>query len=161
MQVEQVMSKNVHHCCSEDSLDKVAQLMWDNDCGCLPVCRDDESGEIIGMVTDRDIAMCAMFQGKSLNQLNAADAMARDVQTCLPTQSIAEVESMMSMGRIRRLPVVNKDSCLVGMISLADLAHEAANSSGTSRKQITGEEITETLAAICSPCTQEAAQATA
>ena len=70
MQVEQVMTHAVHTCQPVDSLRRAAQLMWQNDFGSIPVCVDDGEARVIGMITDRDICMCALFHGKCLSDLN-------------------------------------------------------------------------------------------
>jgi CBS domain-containing protein len=151
MRVEQVMTKQVQCCRPEDTLEQAARSMWDNDCGCLPVCSGDGVSKIAGMITDRDIAMCALFQGRPLHELAVADAMARDVQTCHPGDILADAEKLMREGRIRRLPVVDDDQSLVGMISLVDLAQEAARERSARVKEITDVEVNDTFAEICAP----------
>jgi CBS domain-containing protein len=151
MRVEQVMTKPVQCCRPGDTLEQAARLMWDNDCGCLPVCEGNGVSKIVGMITDRDITMCALFQGKSLCELGVADAMAREVRTCHPDDALADAEQIMRDGQIRRLPVVDDDQCVVGMISLADLSQEAARERTARTKEITEGEVNDTLAEICAP----------
>ncbi|MGY6275465.1 CBS domain-containing protein [Methylomonas sp. MgM2] len=145
------MSKQTHCCQPGQSLEQTAQMMWDQDCGCLPVCGGDGAHKIVGMITDRDIAMCALFEGKPLRDICVSQAMAREVLTCNPNDSLAEAEKKMRDAKIRRLPVVDENECVVGMISLADLAQEAARESMASVKNITEMEVGNTLAAICTP----------
>lgn len=154
MRVDQIMTKQVQCCQPGDSLQHTAQLMWDHDCGCLPVYGGDGSKKIMGMITDRDIAMCALFQGKPLGELCVRDAMAREVRTCHPNDTLANAEKIMRESKIRRLPVVDKQECIVGMISLADLAQEAARERMASMKEITDNEVGDTLATICTPITR-------
>lgn len=151
MRVEQLMSKQVVSCSAEDSLARAAQLMWENDCGCLPVCAGDGANIVKGVITDRDICMSALFQGQPLSALHVADAMSRQAQVCGPSDSPAEVERMMREARIRRLPVVNAQGSLLGIITLADLAREAERESSLPSRAITGNEIGMTLASICQP----------
>ncbi|MFO7324197.1 MAG: CBS domain-containing protein [Pseudomonadota bacterium] len=157
MQVEHLMSKQVVCCSPEDSLSRAAQLMWDHDCGCLPVCTGNGASRVSGVITDRDICMSALFQGRPLAELKVADAMSRQVYTCRPTDSLADVERIMSEARIRRLPVVDAEGSLVGMITLADLAREAERESTYPRRAISGQEIGLTLASICQPATRRQA----
>jgi CBS-domain-containing membrane protein len=157
MQVEHLMSKQVVCCSPEDSLSRAAQLMWDHDCGCLPVCTGNGASRVSGVITDRDICMSALFQGRALAELKVADAMSRQVYTCRPTDSLADVERIMSEARIRRLPVVDAEGSLVGMITLADLAREAERESTYPRRAISGQEIGLTLASICQPATRRQA----
>lgn len=150
VQVEELMSKQVQCCDPEDSLERAAQLMWDHDCGCLPVCRPTNgASHAIGMITDRDICMCALFQHKRLSDLKVSDAMARQLLACQPTDSVEQAESLMRSKKVRRLPVLDGEGQLRGLISLADLARRAAT-----RQSLSESEIGETLAAICTPAQQ-------
>jgi CBS-domain-containing membrane protein len=95
--------------------------------------------------------MSALFQGKSLGQLRVSDAMSKQVEVCRPADSLASAEKTMRRARIRRLPVVEKSGALVGMISLADLAQEAARERTAAKHEITEDEVADTLAVICEP----------
>jgi len=151
MRVEQLMTKQVKSCGREDTLDRAAQLMWDNDCGCLPVCAGDDVNRVVGVITDRDICMSALFRGQPLKDLHVADAMARNLLACRPGDSLADVETTLRHARIRRLPVVDEQGALIGMIALADLAREAARERSAAKQEITETEVGDTLAAICQP----------
>jgi len=151
MRVQDLMTQKVHSCRADDSLETAAQMMWEHDCGCIPVCTRGNNGtsKMIGVITDRDICMHALFQGKALRDLHVSDAMAKDVRVCHPGDSFAQAEKTMQDGRIRRLPVIDEKGALVGMISLADLAQLAARERTRPRKDITETEIGDTLATIC------------
>jgi CBS domain-containing protein len=95
--------------------------------------------------------MCALFKNKPLQELRVSDAMAKKVQTCRPSDSLADAEKTMREARIRRLPVIGDEDALVGMISLADLAQEAARERAATSQAITETEVGDTLAAICEP----------
>ena len=73
MKVEQLMSRDVKTCQATEMLNRAAQLMWENDCGCVPVV--DEDGRAVGMITDRDVCMAAYTQGRLLDALPVASAM--------------------------------------------------------------------------------------
>ncbi len=148
MRVQELMSTQVKACAPEDSLERAAQLMWENDCGALPVSAGDAAGRIAGMITDRDIAMSALFRHKALGELKVRDAMAKSVETCRTSDPVAQAEKIMREARIRRLPVLDGSGSLVGMISLADLAREAYRERMRERKDITETEVGNTLAAI-------------
>jgi CBS domain-containing protein len=151
MRVQDLMTREVHSCRADDSLETAAQLMWDHDCGCIPVCLGDQNGagKMIGVITDRDICMHALFRGMALRDLYVRDAMAKDVRVCHPGDSFTQAEKTMQEARIRRLPVIDDKGTLVGMICLADLAKLAARERTNSRKDITETEIGDTLATIC------------
>jgi CBS domain-containing protein len=154
MRVDKLMTKQVKCCGPDDTLDRAAQLMWDNDCGCLPVCAVNGANRVIGVVTDRDICMSALFQGKALHELRVSNAMSRVLEACRPSDSLADAEKTMSEARIRRLPVVDDKGSLVGMITLADLAREAARERAVGKSDVTEEAVGDTLAAICRPVQQ-------
>ena len=151
MRVEQLMARPVQSCRAEDTLARAAQLMWDHDCGSLPVCGGNGVTRVVGVITDRDICMCALFQNKPLQELRVSEAMAKQVQVCRPSDTLADAEKAMRETRIRRLPVIDEQDALVGMISLADLAQEAARERAATSQEITETEVGDTLAAICAP----------
>ena len=151
MRITRLMTTKVESCRPDESLSQAAERMWTHDCGCLPVLDPDGTGRVIGMVTDRDICMSAMFQGRPLHDLCVADAMSKDVRTCRPTDSVHVAERIMQESQIRRLPVVDDDGCLIGLLTLADLAREAAREQSSPKKDLTGDEIGMTLASISVP----------
>ena len=119
MKVEQLMSRDVKTCQATEMLNRAAQLMWENDCGCVPVV--DEDGRAVGMITDRDVCMAAYTQGRPLDALPVASAMARDLRSCHATDTIVEAESIMRAAQVRRLPVVDPEGTLLGIVSRRDL----------------------------------------
>jgi CBS domain-containing protein len=151
VRVQDLMTKEVHSCRPEDSLEKAAQLMWDHDCGCIPVCTGGNNGasSTIGIVTDRDICMNALFRGKPLRELSVGNAMAKEVRVDHANDTLAVAERTMRDAQIRRLPVVDDTGALLGMISLADLAREAARERSSHHRKVTETEVGDTLAAIC------------
>ena len=146
MRVEQLMSKTVHTCSTGDNLSRAAQLMWEHDCGCVPVVDTDQ--HVIGIITDRDVAMAAYLQGRPLSESCVGDAMTREIHACRPSDNITAAEEQMRMFQVRRLPVTEMTGRLVGLISLKDLALEAANEHGLRRHEIPRDKIADTLADI-------------
>lgn len=149
MLVENLMTRKSQSCQPGNSLASVAQLMWEHDCGCIPVCSDNGARRVIGVITDRDICMDALFQGKALQELRVSEAMSKSLTTCRPSDSLAQAERIMREARVRRLPVVNGDGALLGMVSLADLAREAVREHALPRKEVTETDVGNTLASIC------------
>jgi CBS domain-containing protein len=147
MRIEQLMSRNVQFCAADDTLEQAARAMWDNDCGCVPVCSTNGSPHVVGMITDRDICMSALFGAKPLNELRVADAMSREVYVCRPSDSPTAVERLMRERQIRRIPVADESGRLLGIVSLADLARTGRRPT----TDISETEVGETLAAICEP----------
>jgi len=166
MRIEQLMTKVTRTCRAGHGLSEAAQMMWDEDCGCLPVTADDGSQRVVGMITDRDICMAACFTGRALNDIQVADAMTRDVCACNPGDDIAEARSIMREAALRRLPVVDGSGRVIGLLSLADFAREAIRERGVTNRNVTVGEVCLTLATICEPhqgagLTHEAAAARA
>ncbi len=151
MRVENLMAKQVHSCRPEDTLEQAARLMWSFDCGSLPVCGGAGADRPAGMITDRDISMCALFQHKPLSDLRVSEAMSKQVLTCRADDPVEHAEQVMRDGQVRRLPVLNDEGALVGVISLADIAREAARERAQPSKDVTELEVGDTLAAICVP----------
>lgn len=146
MRVERVMSKPAITCGKRETLNTAARLMWEHDCGAVPVVEHD--GTVAGMITDRDICMAAYTQGKPLKAIPVSHVMADHVVSCHPGQSIAEAERLMAEKGIRRLPVVDSGGRPVGLLSINDVArHAAASRRGDHAQQ----EVAKTLAAICEP----------
>jgi CBS-domain-containing membrane protein len=107
---------------------------------------------VIGMLTDRDVCMATYTQGRGpQHNIPVRDAMAREVFACLPDDNHAEVEDIMRKRRVRRLPVVDLDGRLVGLISLNDLARESARQQTRVQKDLTPADVSAMLAAICQP----------
>lgn len=146
MNVQEIMSKPAVTCHPSDSLNTAAQLMWEHDCGAVPVVNDD--GAVIGMITDRDVCMAAYTRGTSLQAIPVANAMATSVFSIHGQDSIEAAERMMSDKQVRRLPVVDGDNRPVGVLSLNDIARYAAS---TRKKNGLDREVTQTLAAISKP----------
>lgn len=157
MLVEQLMTRQAVSCRPEDSLSHAAQLMWEHDCGCLPVCTGNGISKVAGVITDRDICMSALFQNRPLQDLRVSDAMSTQAHVSRPSDPLSAVERTMSEAKIRRLPVVDEQGSLVGMVTLADLAREAEREQASGSRDISGEEIGVTLASICQPTRQQIA----
>jgi CBS domain-containing protein len=124
--VGQLMSRQIRTCRPEDSLNVAAQIMWEEDCGCVPVVQEDDraSPRLVGIVTDRDVCMAAYVQGKSLASIPVTSVMQRDLATCVETDPVGVALSVLRIRQVHRLPVVQGDSELVGVLSLADIARE-------------------------------------
>lgn len=145
MKVEQLMKRPVRTCQSEDSLDWVAEVMWEADCGCLPVVDGEE--RLVAVVTDRDICMAAHFQGGPLYALKVRGAMSKQVFACHPQDAIADAENIMRSNQIRRLPVVDEENRVVGILSLNDLALEA--SASAKKREVTLTDVGRILQDVC------------
>jgi len=147
MRAQDLMTSPAVTCHVNDPLYVAAQKMWDHDCGALVVVNDE--GRVTGMITDRDICMAAYTQARRLDELLVNGAMAKHVITVGPNRPVSEVEQLMATHRIRRIPVVDDNETLQGLISLNDLAIEAAQPD--TRMKHAAAKIAHTLAAVCRP----------
>jgi CBS domain-containing protein len=120
MKVAEMMTREVRTCLPTDSMNYAAQIMWENNCGCVPVV--DDQGRAVAMITDRDICMAAYTQGRSLAELTVASAASSGVVTIRAEDTLHRAEQLMHDAQVRRLPVVDSDRRVVGLLSLADLA---------------------------------------
>jgi CBS domain-containing protein len=116
--VRSVMTADVRICGPDDSLAQAAQLMWNGDCGAIPVIVD---GQLLGVITDRDVCMATFTQGQAPSKLQVKAAMSKVMFSCAPDDSLESALSTMAAQRVRRLPVVSADAKLVGIISIADI----------------------------------------
>jgi CBS domain-containing protein len=149
VKISEIMTRDVHTCTPSDTLATAAQIMWENDCGAVPVV--DRDGKLVGIITDRDLAMAAQLQGVALRESSVASAMARDLKTCSPTDTPATVQSLMQQHKIRRVPVVDAERRLVGMVSLGDLAYVMSSQQTLGGDGMTWTAIAHTLAAVSAP----------
>jgi CBS domain-containing protein len=117
--VGDAMTKDVEIVSPDQSVQDVARLMEEADVGALPVGENDR---LVGMITDRDIALRAVGKGKSPGETRVRDVMSRDVKYVYDDEHLDDVVRNMSEQQIRRLPVMNRDKRLVGIISLGDLS---------------------------------------
>ncbi|MES1184012.1 MAG: CBS domain-containing protein [Myxococcales bacterium] len=147
--VHDAMRTRVYVCAPEDTLARAAQLMWEKDLGCLPVCGPGRKA--IAMLTDRDISMAAFMQWKHLAEANVESAMSRGLSTCSPDDELGQAEKIMRANQVRRLPVVDAEGVLVGLLSLGDVARYVRQRSPSSLGSVAQQRLAETLAAICEP----------
>ncbi len=123
--------------------------MWSNDCGSLPVV--NERGEVVAMLTDRDICMHAWSQGRALHELNVRGAMSSKLVVCRAADAISRAEALMQTHQVRRLPVVDAHGHPIGVFSLSDLSREALLTRDAARPDVAHDEVVRTLAAVSLP----------
>ena len=121
MQLKDVMTTKVQLTDPSAKLKEAAISMRDGDFGLLPVGANDR---LVGTITDRDIAVRAVAEGKDPNTTTVGDVMSEGIHYCFEDQEVEEAARLMSEAQVRRLPVLNRDKRLVGIVALADLATE-------------------------------------
>ena len=132
MKANDIMTADPCTCSPNDSLQDVAKSMRDHDCGAVPVV---DGGRIIGIVTDRDLAVRALASGKSPDT-KVGDFITRAPRCCSTEDDLREVEQIMTELQVRRVPVVDAAGCCVGMVSQADLARAASDGQRVSEREV-------------------------
>ncbi len=149
MKVRELMTKNVASCKPEDDLSVAAKLMWDTDCGGVPVVGVD--GKVKGMITDRDICMACFTRNQAPAAVLVRDAMSKNLYSCRPDSALAEAEKIMRINQVRRVPVVDAQGKLAGVLSLADIARAAERGGANGSDDLAAEEIVAILGGISQP----------
>src|SRR5574342_765575 len=120
MQVKQIMASDAATSRPDANLAAVAKLMWDRDCGFVPII--DAAGKVAGVITDRDICIASATRRLLPEQITAAQAMRRPpIQTAQPDDTIEKARATMKQSQVRRLPVVAVDGSLKGILSMNDI----------------------------------------
>jgi len=138
MQVKDVMTLQVECVSPDDTLQQAARRMRDLDVGSMPVCGDNS--RLAGMLTDRDITIRAVAEGKDPSNTKVQDVMTPDIHYCFEDQDVAEAAKQMKDRQVRRLVVLNRDKRMVGIVSLGDLAVKPGSEAAASK---TLEEVSE------------------
>jgi len=120
MLVKEIMTPDADSVGPGQSLKEAARKMRDNNIGSLPVW---EKGELLGMITDRDICCRAVAEGRDVVRTTVREIMSRNVTSCFSDDDIADAAQLMERKRIRRLAVLNRDCTMAGFLSVEDLAH--------------------------------------
>jgi CBS domain-containing protein len=122
MNVKELMTPNPACCTRDTSLQEVARLMVQCDCGEIPVVERDDERRPVGVVTDRDIVCRAVAEGRDPAAMKAGDVMTSPAVCAKETDDVDAVERMMATHQIRRVPVVNQRGDVCGIVSIADIA---------------------------------------
>jgi CBS domain-containing protein len=145
MTVKDLQTSDVKSCGRDTDLATVAKMMWDGDCGAVPVVNEDR--KVIGMITDRDICIAAATRAKTPAELHARDVITGNgVHAVRPDDDVRVALRTMRKHRVRRLPVVDQQQRLSGILSINDLA---INTSSNVPGSVPAQEFLETLQAIC------------
>src|SRR3974377_1711604 len=123
MKIKQMMHKGVEWVLAETPVTTVAKKLLQHNGGALPVGENDR---LIGMVTDRDIAVRAVAKGKDITKLTARDIMTKGVIWCRDSENADDAARIMETKHVRRLPVIDENKRMVGMLSLGDISHAAS-----------------------------------
>lgn len=147
MKVRDVMTRNEFRCGPGTDLAAVAMIMWDNDCGTVPVV--DGEGKAIGMITDRDICMAVATQHRPASEIPVSKVFSGKLYTCGPGDSITVALKIMEREKVRRLPVIGATGALEGILSINDIVRHVEAKKGRKTQGPSCEEVIQALKAIC------------
>ena len=126
MKVQELMTPSPMTCRPADSLHEAASRIWNEDCGSLPVV--DGRNRLVGMITDRDIAMAGYLRNRRLAEMQVADTMSHTITTCSSDNDVETALERMQSTRVRRLPVCDDEGTLLGILAVGDIVRAAKTS---------------------------------
>ena len=124
MRARELMTAEPVCCTPDQTVREAAQLMGQHDCGCIPVVEDTETNRLVGVITDRDITCRCTAKGMGPDT-EITRVMSRDPKCCGPDDDVGTIEKIMAGAQVRRVPVVDRDGCCLGIVAQADLARNA------------------------------------
>ena len=146
MKVQDIMTSEVQCCGPDTNLAAAAKMMWDSDCGALPVLNVE--GKVLGMITDRDICMAAATKNRPPSQITVWETITPRAFTCRPTEDVHVALDLMKRKQVRRLPVVDEDGILQGMVSVNDIILQAGAAQWKKAPELSIEDLMSTLKGI-------------
>jgi CBS domain-containing protein len=145
MKVKDLMTTDVKHCSPGTNLAEAAKIMWEGDCGAVPVT--DEHDHVIGVITDRDICIAAATRPRTEGEIPVRDVISATAYTCTPSDDVRVALETMKARKVRRLPVVEPGGRLVGIVSIHDIAAQSRSRSG----EVSPDSVLDAFVAITAP----------
>jgi CBS domain-containing protein len=146
MKVQDIMTRDVQCCGPDINLAAAAKMMWDSDCGVLPVLNVE--GRVLGVITDRDICVAVATRNKLPSEITVWETVTGKACTCRDTDDVHTALEIMKREKVRRLPVVDEDGFLQGMLSMNDLVLNAEETKAKKAPALSYEDVMYTLKAI-------------
>ena len=146
MKIQDIMTSDVQCCGPDTNLAAAAKMMWDSDCGALPVLNVE--GRVMGMITDRDICMAAATKNKPASDITVWETVSGTVYTCQLSDDVHKALDIMKREKVRRLPVVDEDGVLQGIVAMNDYVLLAADAKGAKAPAVSYEDVVRTMKAI-------------
>jgi len=150
MRVQEIMTKDVSFCNAGTNAAAATEIMWNRNCGVLPIV--EEGRGVVGMVTDRDLLIALGTSNRHASDLPVGEVMSKDLSLCAPDDDVRDALKTMARRQLHRLPVVDQDGALKGILSLDDVAVRA-ETDGISK------DLLKAMKAICDRQNQRAASA--
>lgn len=157
MKVKEIMTPNAKAIWLTESLADAARLMWENDCGVLPIIKDGR--KVIGVITDRDICMAIAMRDTNPSGVSVEEVMTGRVYAANSEDDVGQGLQAMQEHKVRRLPVINSEGELEGILSMNDIVLNAKRSDVAVSDSINYDDVMETLQAICEHTVPAAASA--
>jgi len=145
--VKDFMTSDVESCNETTDLAAASMIMWRRDCGFVPAV-DTVTRKVIGVVTDRDICMAVATKGRRASEIHVGEVMSGAVHTCAPSDSVRRALDVMRERKVRRLPVVDAQGALTGILSLNDIVLHSGSARDAVFGAVNQEEILETIRGI-------------
>lgn len=146
MKVKDVMTQDAKAIWITESLANAAKEMWENDCGVLPIIKDER--KVVGMITDRDICMATAIRDRNPSSISVEEVMNATVYAADPEEEVEQALRTMREHKVRRLPVLNLQGELQGIVSMNDIVLKAKERNGK-KPQIAYADVVKTYQAIC------------
>jgi CBS domain-containing protein len=146
MKVQDIMTRDVQCCGPDTNLAVAGKMMWDGDCGVLPILNVE--GRVLGVITDRDICMAVATRNKPASAITVWETVSGKACACRETDDIHIALDIMKREKVRRLPVVDEDGVLQGMLSMNDLVLNAEETKWKKAPGLSYGDVMHTLKAI-------------
>lgn len=146
MKVQDIMTSDVQCCGPDTNLAAAAKMMWDSDCGAVPVL--NVQGQVMGMITDRDICMATATKNKPASDITVWETVSGKVYTCYMSDDVHTALDIMKREKVRRLPVVNEDGVLQGIVAMNDFVLLAGEAKGGKAPAVSYEDVVRTMKTI-------------
>jgi CBS domain-containing protein len=125
MKVKELMTTDVKRCTLDTNLASAARIMWEGDCGAVPVT--DERDHVVGVITDRDICIAAATRAGTEGEIPVRDVISKTLYSCAPGDDVRSALETMKTRKVRRLPVIDQGGRLAGIVSIHDIAVQSRN----------------------------------
>jgi CBS domain-containing protein len=159
MKVLQVMTKQPAYCGPETNLASAIEILWNRDCGVLPIV--DSQGKVVGLVTDRDVCIALGTRNRMPSDMTVSEVSSGRVVACKPDDDLRTALATMAREQVHRLAVLDDAGSLQGVLSISDVVRHAYAGKFGSRSELSFEDIVGTLRSVCAPQQQPAAQKSA
>jgi CBS domain-containing protein len=146
MKVQDIITSDVQCCGPDTNVAAAAKMMWDSDCGALPVLTVE--GHVMGMITDRDICMATATKNKPASDITVWETVSGKVHSCRLSDDVHTALDIMKREKVRRLPVVDEDGVLQGIVAMNDFVLLAGEAKGAKAPAVSYEDVVRTMKAI-------------